>query len=168
MIAYATDARIKGEKQRRGSFPRIHLDYLSPPSPLPSADRARSSLVGARRHRRRCSCALVRAVTCPRITEERRNRPRRRGTAAEDITITYLVALPLHSRPGARRTRTCARARVCECTACVRLCIPSRVSAPERAAGGEEERVSVNGSRQDYAKPRKYEHCCPTAGRRVH
>lgn len=129
------------------------------------------SRLRARRHRRRCLCALVRAVTCPKVTEAPRTRPRWRGTAAEDIiTITYLAALPLHSRLGARRTRTCARARVCESVlGCVRrVCVSSRVSAPEREAGGEEERVSVNGSRQDYAKSRKYEHCCPTAGRRVH
>lgn len=136
----------KREQQHRGSaFPRIINLHLDRP---PSADRctflACVRVVIVRRRRRRCrlasgcSCAFVRAVTYPRVTEASRSRPRWRGTTAEDITITYLAALPLHSRLGARRTRTCARARVCESVlACVRappplllprVCFPSRVS----------------------------------------
>lgn len=86
----------------------------------------------------------------------------RHGTAAEDITITYLAALPLHSRLDARRTRTCARARVCvrvsvllrECVRRRRHRVPSRVSrrlcsgACGRRRGRKSERERKPGLRQ--------------------
>jgi len=86
----------------------------------------------------------------------------RHGTAAEDITITYLAALPLHSRLGARRTRTCARARVCvrvsvllrECVRRRRHRVPSRVfrrlcsGACGRRRGRKSERERKPGLRQ--------------------
>lgn len=149
--------------------------------------RCRRPRIGARSSRSACVgvvivgylCALVRAVTRPKVADARRSRPRRRGAARRGgrrhITITYprrYSLPPLRSRLRARRTRTCSRAscvcrRVCvRVRASVSAASPARVLARERAA--EERGTSANGSSQDYSKPRKYEHCCPITSCRVH
>lgn len=182
-IAFATEESLSGSNEnskRRKSFLRISLAAVAVVAAAVAVRGSCTLLAWCASS----SSLFVRVGARSYVTEGNRSAAEsleaaRHGTAAEDITITYLAALPLHSRLGVRRTRTCARARVCvrvsvllrECVRRVlsRVCPVACVSsAPERAAGGEEERVSVNGSRQDYAKPRKYEHCCPTAGRRVH
>lgn len=122
----------------------------------------------------------------------RRREASRRSCAAEDSTITHLSrfsfslplppSLSLACAPIYAHVRARAHRDVCEC-ACVRRvgarCRRSKrcASAPLLAEGeesvvGEQQRggrvLSVNGSHQDYAKSRKYEHCCPTGSRRVH
>lgn len=47
-------------------------------------------------------------------------------------------------------------------------CVSPRAAVIIGVCAGIAEKEVVNRSRQNYAKPGKYEHCCPTTGRRVY